>query len=302
MKKVISLIIVVMMIVSVLVSFTGSSVSEKIIPSLNISANNISYAVSNSLYGISLENTGNAVDGGLISNLVNNNSFEYSNNPVAAWEISAETYSVLSEEGLNENNKNYLSVTVNGQGKVENTGYSEVYNYKSYQVNSKKATEPDMPFKATEIYRFSAYFKNIDYTGTLTASLNAQGNKEKYQFNIDTCNEWTLISLEIRSDVTDDGSLLISFEGEGSFYMDYVTLVPMSSYGCGSDEWQYVSLRSDLVKSIYTLSPSFIRFRAGEFDKSTNIEELGSWKDTIGPLETRKQSFIHTSKNVFSVN
>lgn len=302
MKKVISLVLVVMMIMSVLVSFTGSSVSDKIIPSLNISADNISYAISDSLYGISLDNMGNAVDGGLVSNLVNNNSFEYSNNPVAGWKISAETYSVMSTEGLNENNKNFLSVTVNGQGKVENTGYSEVYNYKSYQVNSKKATEPDMPFKANEIYRFSAYFKNVDYIGTLTASLNAQGNKEKYQFNIDTCSEWTYVSLEIKSDVTADGSLLLSFEGEGSFYMDYVSLVPMSSYGYGSEEWQYVSLRSDLVKSIYNLSPSFIRFRAGEFDKSTTIEELGSWKDTIGPLEARKQSFVHTSKHVFSVN
>ena len=302
MKKVISLVLVLMMIMSVLVSFTGSSVSEKIIPSLNISSDNISYAVSDSLYGISLDNTGNAIDGGLVSNLVNNNSFEYSNNPVAGWKISSQTYGIMSEEGLNDNNKNYLSVTVDGQGKIENTGYSELYNYKTYQVNSKKSTEPDMPFKAKEIYRFSAYFKNVDYTGTLTASLNAPGNKEKYQFNIDTCNEWTYVSLEIKSDVTADGSLLLTFEGEGNFYMDYVTLVPMSSYGFGSEQWQYVSLRSDLVKSIYNLSPSFIRFSAGEFDKSATVEELGSWKNTIGPLETRKQTFVHTSKNVFAVN
>ncbi len=302
MKKVISLTLVVIMIMSVLISFTGSSMSEKIIPSLNISAGNISYSVSDSLYGISLENRGNAIDGGLVSNLVNNNSFEYRNNPVAAWKISAETYSIMAEDGLNEQNKNYLSLTVNGQGQIENTGYSEFYNYKTYQVNSKKSVEPDMPFKAKEIYRFSAYFKNIDYVGTLTASLNAEGNKEKYQFNIDTCDEWTLVSLEIRSDITADGSLLLSFEGQGSFCMDYVTLIPMSSYGFGSDEWQYVSLRSDLVKTLHTLSPSFIRFTAGEFDNSTKIEEIGSWKDTIGPIETRKQSYTHISKNVFSIN
>lgn len=159
-----------------------------------------------------------------------------------------------------------------------------------------------MTFKANEIYRFSAYFKNVDYTGTLTASLKADGNSEKYQFNIDTCDDWTYISLEIKSNVTADGSLLLSFEGNGSFYMDYVTLVPMSSYGYGSDEWKYISLRSDLVKSIYNLSPSFIRFSAGEMDKSTAVEEIGSWKNTTGPLETRKQDFVHISKNVFSVN
>lgn len=137
-EKIISVMLVAVMILSVFVSFTGSSVSEKIIPSLNISADNISYEISDNLYGISLENTGNAIDGGLVSNLVNNNSFEYSNNPVAAWKISTQTYSIMSENGLAENNKNYLSVTVNGNGKIENTGYSEFYNYKTYQVNSKK--------------------------------------------------------------------------------------------------------------------------------------------------------------------
>ena len=146
MKKVISMALVIVMIISVLVAFTGSSVTEKIIPSLNISADNISYSVSDSLYGISLENTGNAIDGGLVSNLVNNNSFEYSNNPVAGWKMSTKTYSVMSENGLNENNKNYLSVTIDGQGKLENTGYSEFYNYKTYQVNSKKATENNSSF------------------------------------------------------------------------------------------------------------------------------------------------------------
>ena len=302
MKKIISLMLVAIMILSVFVSFTGSSVSEKIIPSLNISADNISYAISSNPYGISLENIGNAIDGGLVSNLVNNNSFEYSNNPVAAWKISTEKYGIMSEDGIAENNNNYLSVTVNEKGKIENTGYSEFYNDNSFQINSKKATEPDMTFKANEYYRFSAYFKNVDYTGTITASLNAEGNSEKYQFNIDTCSEWSYISLEIKSNVTADGSLLLTFEGNGTFYMDYVTLVPMNSYGYGSDQWKYISLRSDLVSAIHTLSPAFIRFSAGELDKSADTQKIGSWKDTVGPLEARKQSFVHTSKHVFAVN
>ncbi len=302
MKKVIALVLSVMVIASAFVCFTGSSVSEKIIPSLNISADNISYSVSNNLYGLTLENKGSAVDGGIVSNLVNNNSFEYSNNPVAGWNISAETYSIMSFEGLNENNANYLSVTVNGNGAIKNLGYTEFYNYKTYQVNSKKANSPDMSFKKNEIYQFTAYFKNIDYTGTITASLSAEGNTEKYQFNIDHCAEWMPITLEIKSNVTADGALLLNFEGTGSFFIDQVTLVPMSSYGFGNSTWKYVSLRSDLIRAIYNLSPSFVRFSAGELDSSMIIENIGSWKNTIGPLETRKQSFTHVNKNVYSVN
>ncbi len=302
MKKVICLILSVLVLASSFVCFTGSSVSEKIIPSLNISADNISYSVSNNLYGLSLENEGDAIDGGLVSNLVNNNSFEYSNNPIANWDISVKTYSVNSDEGLNENNSNYLQVTVDGNGAIKNLGYTEFYNYKTYQVNSKKANTPDMSFKKNEIYQFTAYFKNIDYEGTITASLDAEGNTEKYQFNIDHCSEWMPITLEIKSNVTADGVLLLNFEGTGSFLIDYVTLVPMSSYGFGNDTWRYVSLRSDLTRAIYDLSPSFVRFSAGELDTSSSIENIGSWKDTVGPLETRKQSFTHFNKNVHYVN
>ncbi len=302
MKKVICLILSVIMLASSFVCFTGSSVSEKIIPSLNISADNITYSVSDSLYGLTLENESNAIDGGLVSNLVNNNSFEYSNNPVASWAISAENYSVNDMDGLNDNNTNYLAVTVDGNGSISNLGYTEFYNYKTYQVNSKKANTPDMPFKKNEIYQFTAYFKNIDYTGTITASLSANGNTEKYQFNIDHCTEWMPITLEIKSNVTADGALLLSFEGTGSFNIDQVTLVPMSSYGFGNSTWKYISLRSDLIKSIYDLSPSFVRFSTGELEPSSILENIGSWKNTVGPLETRKQSYTHVSKNVYSVN
>lgn len=302
MKKVTALIMAFLVIASAFVCFTGSSVTEKIIPSLNISADNIAYSISDDLYGLTLENQGNAIDGGIVSNLVNNNSFEYSNNPVASWDISAETYSILFADGLNENNTNYLSVTINGKGTVKNTGYTEVYNYKTYQVNSQKANTPDMSFKKNEIYQLTAYFKNIDYTGTITTSLSAEGNTEKYQFNIDHCSDWMPITLEIKSNVTGDGALQFDFEGTGSFCIDHVTLVPMSSYGFGNSSWKYVSLRTDLVRAIYNLSPSFIRFSAGELDSSTTIENIGSWKNTTGPLETRKQSFTHYNKNVYSVN
>ncbi len=302
MKKVICLILSFLLAVSAFVCFTGSSVSEKIIPSLNISSENIAYSISDSIYGLTLENESNAIDGGLVSNLINNNSFEYSNNPVASWDISAQTYSVMSENGVNEKNTSYLSVTVGGNGAIRNLGYTEFYNYKTYQVNSKKAGTPDMPFKKNEIYQFTAYFKNIDYKGTITASLAADGNTEKYQFNIDHCTEWMPITLEIKSNVTADGALMLSFEGTGSFNIDQVTLVPMSSYGFGNSNWKYVSLRSDLIRAIYDLSPSFVRFSAGELDASTEIENIGSWKNTIGPLETRKQSYTHVNKNVYSVN
>lgn len=302
MKKIVSVIIVIMIVISATFTLTGATASEKILPTMKISADRISYAINDRLYGINLENTGNAIDGGLVSNLVNNNSFEHEDTHVASWNITTKSHEILSEDGLNENNSNYLSVTVDKQGTIENIGYNEFYNYKSYQVNQKVSKTGDMGFRANESYSFSAFFKNVDYEGTITLSLSANGNKEKYQFNLDTCEDWTNITLQIKSDVTADGSMLLTCDGTGTFYMDYVTLTPENSYGYNSVKWTYASLRNDLVNSIKELSPAFIRFSAGEFDESETLEDLGSWKNTIGNPQERKQSYTQGEKNVYYIN
>ena len=84
--------------------------------------------------------------------------------------------------------------------------------------------------------------------------------------------------------------------------MDYVTLTPENSYGYNSVKWTYASLRNDLVNSIKELSPAFIRFSAGEFDESETLEDLGSWKNTIGNPQERKQSYTQGEKNVYYIN
>ena len=302
MKKIVSVVMVIMIVISATFTLTGATASEKILPTMKISADRISYAINDRLYGIKLENTGNAIDGGLVSNLVNNNSFEHADTHEASWNITAKSHEILSENGLNENNSNYLSVTVDKEGTIENIGYNEFYNYKSYQVNQKASKTGDMGFKANATYSFSAFFKNVDYEGTITLSLSANGNKEKYQFNLDNCEGWTNITLQIKSDVTADGSMLLTCDGTGTFYMDYVTLTPENSYGYNSEKWTYTSLRNDLVNSIKELTPAFVRFSAGEFDEGETLEDLGSWKNTIGNPQERKQSYTQGEKNVYYIN
>ncbi len=285
MKKIVSLIMTLILIMTVVFSFTGSSVSEKINPTLKISADNISYKLSDTLYGLSLNDASYALNGGLVSELVNNNSFEYAENDTSGWKLKDIGYTVVTEDGMNVNNTNYLHISVNGSGTAENMGYTEFYNNKSFQFNNRKSQTADMGFKENETYVFSAFFKNSDYVGTINVSLKAEGNTEKYEFNIDDCTDWTKVSLEIKSEVTGDGSLLIEFNGNGSLYMDCVSLVPKSSYGYG--KWKYTSLRLDLYNAIKELSPSFIKF-----SENTSVDDEGNvhgWKDTIGSLETRKQ-------------
>ncbi len=257
---------------------------------IELSSENISYELSDKLYGVYLEDISYAMDGGLVSNLVSNNSFEPQDDPDDSWQIEAENWGVLSEQGLNENNLNYLMVQVEKKATVRNLGFREYYNYKTYKYNEKKSETADMGFKENEKYIFSAYFKNIDFSGVARAKLQAHGNGEVYEFDISSCHEWTKISVELTSQATADGALLLEFIGYGAFYMDFATLVPENSYGYGVDEWQYVTLRADLVEAIKNLSPEFIRFSLGSVTESGALGDFHSWKDTIGALEQRVQT------------
>lgn len=286
MKKAVSLFIVLAVLVSATaIAFTYHKTGREMV----ISEDNISYKISNSLYGVSLEDVSFACDGGLASNLVNNNSFEYESDSLFAWNIDAASYSVQNKDGLNENNRNYLSVTVDGDGTVVNNGYTEIYDYKTYNFNEKKKNTPDMGFKKGEKYEFSAYFKNIGFEGDITVSLKARGNSEIYKFSLDDYDEWTKVITQIESNVTADGELSIKATGTGTFLMDFVSLVPIESYGFYSDEWKYSSIRPDLYGSLKELSPKFIRFPGSIVSKGEGAGQLYSWKNTIGPLEQRLQ-------------
>lgn len=288
MKKAVSLFIVLAILVSVtVIAFTYPKKGEELV----ISEKNISYAVSPSLYGASIEDLSCACDGGLSSNLVNNNSFEYGFDRFSGWDIDALSFSVQNKDGLNENNKNYLSVTVDGEGTIVNNGYTEIYDYKTYNYNEKKKNTADMGFEKGEKYEFSAYFKNVSFEGGLTVSLKARGNSQSYNFNLNECDEWTKVIFQLESDVTADGGLLIKADGTGTFLMDFVSLVPVNSHGFHSEEWKYTSIRTDLFDALNDLSPKFIRFSGGIITDGESIADFDSWKNTIGPLEERKQSY-----------
>lgn len=287
MKKAVSLFLVLAIIVSVtVIAFTYNKNGEELL----ISKDNISYDISNNLYGVSLEDVNFAVDGGLSSNLVNNNSFEYEKDSLSAWDIDAASYSVQSKDSLNKNNRNYLLVTVDGEGTLVNNGYTEIYDYKTYNLNEKKKNTPDMGFKKGEKYEFSAYFKNIGFKGDIIVSLNAKGNTEEYKFSLDGYDKWTKVISQIESNVTADGGLLIRAEGTGTFLMDFVTLVPIESYGFYDEEWKYSSIRSDFYGAVKELSPKFIRFPGSVVSKGGDTESIYNWKNTIGPLEERVQT------------
>ncbi len=279
-------------LIFVLTAFTiPVSASEDTV--LNISAKDSSHRISDKLYGLFIEDISYACDGGLVSNLVNNDSFEYQFNNLTGWTSDNLSIDVKNDEPMNENNPTYALINADGKGSITNLGYTELYNYKTYDKNEKKASTADMGFKKKVEYNFSCFINNKDFNGTVSVYLDSPSNKMNItELDISACGDvWRQIETTLISYADEDGGLTIEFNGTGTLCIDFVTLVPSNSYGYGSTQWKYTTLRSDLTTALENLNPKFIRFPGGCLAEGDSLDNLYSWKDTIGPLEERKQSY-----------
>ncbi len=260
----------------------------------------VSHEVSDTLYGVFIEDISKAGDGGLVSNLVYNNSFEYNDTAEenaelneAYWRFTNIGHTVSSDDAMNENNTHYEVLEVNGRGLVSNLGCVEHWDYKTYDPNEKLQEKADMGFKEGLDYDFSCYIKNIDFDGEISVYLDGDKNPQTaYQLDIsNTGADWRKVEAVLTSAATEDGALTIELNGSGTLYLDFVELIPQDSYGYGDSKWKYTTLRADLVDALQKLSPSFIRFPGGCFCEGDSLDNLFDWKKTIGPLEEREQSY-----------
>ena len=288
MKKTVSFLMALMLL---LAAATPTFARDDIV--LNIDKKQISHAVSPTLYGAFLEDISFAGDGGLVANLVNNGSFEDTDKPDNAWVFGGVTPILSKDDAMNAKNPSYETLTVDGRVTAENLGFTELYDYKTYDYDSGAANTPDMGFREGVEYDFSCYVKNVDFDGTVSVYLNSKSNKNSVvQIGTDGVSNsaWSQLTATLNSKATEDGSLVIVFDGKGTIKLDFVSLVPHDSYGYGNDDWKYVSLRPDLVEALRNLNPSFLRFPGGCFAEGNSLDNLYNWKDTIGAPEARKQS------------
>lgn len=260
---------------------------------LEISKKGESYKISDKLYGSFIEDISYACDGGLVSNLVNNDSFEYKFNNTTGWTAEGGELTVGTEKPLNKSNLSYAVINTYGKCTLKNTGFTEMYKYKSYDRDEKKAKKSDMGFKKNVQYDFSCYIKNESFKGDVNVYLDSKSNKNNIvKLDISkTDGIWTKLSATLKSNADEDGGLAIELNGEGILNLDFVTLVPKNSYGYGTKEWKYVTLRSDLYTALKQLSPKFVRFPGGCLAEGDSLANLYDWKETIGPLEERVQFY-----------
>lgn len=255
---------------------------------LDIKKDNIGQSVSDTLYGISMEDVSFSCDGGLVSNLVNNGSFEYNDGACVGWDL-ANHVTITTDSSMND--KNPSSAVLHMQGDsvtIKNFGFGKKDSDEHY---------PNMSFEEGVKYDFSCFVRNINFTGTIGVYLDSsKSSRNVVQIsNGEPQSKWTQLKANLKSNSTGVGSLAIVFDGTGDIQLDMVSLVPQNSYGYGSTEWKNTSLRPDIFERIKDLKPAFIRFPGGCLIEGDSLENQLSWKDTIGTLDIRKQN-----KNIYS--
>ncbi|HMR19438.1 MAG TPA: alpha-L-arabinofuranosidase C-terminal domain-containing protein, partial [Sphingobacterium sp.] len=239
---------------------------------------NQSKKISDMLIGAFFEDINYAADGGLYAELIRNRDFEFSNrdrkewNAKTAWATRGEgiAFEIETSSPIHENNKHYAALDVKqvGTGLV-NEGYDGI------------------PIKKGEAYDFSIFARSLDGKGK-KVKLRLVGNNGKIYGEATTnniSNTWKKISgTIIATETVALAQLEVIPQSTGKIALDMISLFPRNTF-----KGRKNGLRADLAQILADMKPRFIRFPGGCVAHGNGIHNIYNWKNTIGPLEARKQ-------------
>ncbi len=240
--------------------------------------------MSDMLYGLFFEDINYAADGGLYAELLYNRSFEYADpgstlqsQHLTGWMMNSLLSAkgkaqVMTEQPLNDSNPTYVRISVeSGIYRALNAGYgSSAF---TGGVNVTQGAE----------YSFFIYLRDAGFAGIVTAAITDRGgNPISNVVAFQPTADWQKHEAVLIATQTADAYLCVSLDGVGLLDMDMASLMPQT----GS------VLRADLVEALRDLQPRFLRFPGGCIaEGSYTHENVYNWKDTIGPVEQRKENW-----------
>ena len=240
-----------------------------------------SKAISDMLIGIFFEDINYAADGGLYAELVQNRGFEYqpsdvkfrdkSWNSKKAWRFTGDDarFAIDTVKPVHPNQKHYavLNITQTGEA-LENEGFDGI------------------PVKGGELYDFSLYARGLSgASGRLLIRL--LGDQDKVLAEAATRaagSDWKKLEVTLKAAETcDKARLQVIPQFTGKVAIDMVSLFPQKTFRGRKN-----GLREDLAQAIADLHPRFVRFPGGCVAHGDGLHNIYRWKNTVGPLETRK--------------
>ncbi len=263
---------------------------------LIISPDQVLHPVSETLYGIFLEDINCAVDGGLYAELLKNRSFENESivNPTRsehweAWTVLRDGggAGIADEAPIHENNPHYLRVTLGAGDTVTilNQGFGG------------NVLRGGIPLTEGKRYDLSLFLRGdaagatkgqvtVDLRSAAGESLTAQPVALRID-DADSAGTWMQVKSSLVATKTKGAQLSLAFSGEGTLDLDLVSLLPEDRLGA---EWPGGGLRRDLVEALRELKPRFLRFPGGCVVEGSYVRSNAyDWKDSVGPLETRRE-------------
>lgn len=239
--------------------------------------------ISSDLVGIFFEDINYAADGGLYAELVQNRSFEYNAtesrgwNALTAWELverGGGKGSVKAETTtpLHPNNPHYAIVTVEQGGAgvgLANSGFDGV------------------AVKKGEKYDLALYARQISgKPAPLIVRLESKTGQVYGEAQVPSLTkDWAKYTATLQASSDDaDARLVLLTPGPGTYCFDTVSLFPEKTFHNRPN-----GMRADLAQVIADLQPKFMRFPGGCLAHGYGLKNIYHWKDTIGPIEQRKE-------------
>lgn len=238
--------------------------------------------VSKNLFGIFYEDINYAADGGLYGEMIQNRSFEFrvsGKSPTDAWtdriningEKTKSRLKASSKGGLNKNNPTFVTFKAEAAGDgFTNKGYKGMY------------------FEKGKTYPGSVYLRSTD--ASITSLTVTAGEDKKgaplYKTTISgITGEWKKYTFQIIPEAsTYNGKIGFWADQAGSVDVDFVSLFMADIYKNEEN-----GLRADLAQMLEDMHPRFIRFPGGCIVHGMNIADSYNWKDTVGPVEERRE-------------
>jgi len=255
--------------------------------------------ISSDLFGLFFEDINYAADGGLYAELIQNRSFEYNPteqkdwNPFSFWEYVSPGFSygrigVETTSPINPNNPHYMVLD------VEHVGHEAKFTGTS-GVGLKNAGFDGIVLKANDQYNFSVFMRQLSKEPmAITISLQTSTGKVLAENKISTsAGDWKKYSANLTStESCDKANLVILATTEGKIALDVVSLFPEKTFKNRPN-----GLRTDLATMLADMKPRFIRFPGGCLAHGDGLGNMYRWKNTIGPVEQRKEQ-----RNIWGYN
>jgi alpha-L-arabinofuranosidase len=255
--------------------------------------------ISPDLFGLFFEDINYSADGGLYAEMVQNRSFEYSPterrewNPLSYWEYFTQGFSygrisVETASPIHPNNPHYIVLD------VEHIGKEAKYQGEA-GVGLKNTGFEGMVVRSGDKYNLSLFVRQLSNVPiTLKASIqNKKGKILAESTLVTSSNDWKKYAATLTpTESYDTASLVIMATSEGKFALDVVSLFPEKTFKNRTN-----GLRPDLAQLLADMKPRFIRFPGGCLTHGDGLGNMYRWKNTIGPIEERKEQ-----RNIWGYN